>query len=63
MSGRRRWAGIDLRELPWRVTAELDPLVHLRRAGRLLSGQSQTEALATAGAWPARRIASTISTG
>ncbi|MGI8750766.1 MAG: SDR family NAD(P)-dependent oxidoreductase [Acidimicrobiales bacterium] len=48
MSGRRRWAGIDLRELPWRVTAELDPLVHVRRARRLLSGQSQNEALAAA---------------
>jgi NAD(P)-dependent dehydrogenase (short-subunit alcohol dehydrogenase family) len=48
MARRRTWAGIDLRELPWRVTAELDPLMHVRRARRLLSGQSQTGALAAA---------------
>ena len=39
---------MDLRELPWRVTAELDPLVHVRRARRLLGGPGQSEALAAA---------------
>jgi NAD(P)-dependent dehydrogenase (short-subunit alcohol dehydrogenase family) len=48
MSGRRRWAGIDLRELPWRISAEMDPLVHVRRARRILRGQSQADALAAA---------------
>ncbi|MDQ6837169.1 MAG: SDR family NAD(P)-dependent oxidoreductase [Actinomycetota bacterium] len=48
MADRRRWAGVDLRELPWRATAELDPLVHVRRARRLLSGQSHHDALSAA---------------